>query len=115
MESFINSIMINFISHLFLFIINSIKNLTDFPLIFKALFYWLIYIINLILFIILSFWLDFYSFQVVISYGLFTLLLFIGHFIFDEDFLFRFDKSDNLKIFLGLSFVVYLIWFIIIF
>jgi len=82
--------------HLLLLIINLKKMNFTYPIIFKLTGYVIIFGFNVILFMIFMFTQNMLENNIYLfSFIIYTLALFIIHFILDEDFLFRFNKVIN--------------------
>lgn len=103
-------LIINLISHLIITIINLTKINFSNPLAYKILAYFPIFILNIITLIIILFINNTLKNTLVYSYITITMLLFIMHYIFDEDFIFRFNKFINFLILTILSSIFYSSW-----
>lgn len=112
---FIFLIIINIISHLILFWANNYKNDFSVPLIFKIFIYSTILGLNILVVSLLLFSQDILNDKNVYVYIIITLVLFIVHFLFDEDVLFRFEKVVGFILSSLLTFVFYsgYIWIVL--
>jgi len=104
-------ILLNIITHLIIFIINNLKSGNNEPTLFKIFFNLPLYTINIILSILILFIFSINLLtSLLISYLFITLIIFLLHFILDEIFEYRFNKTLNLIIITTLSSIIYFIW-----
>ena len=102
------------IVHLIILFINLMKIDSENPIMFKSFYYFLLLSFNIISFIILAWIVNFYTFDIVLSYLMIIVPLFGLHFVLDEDWLLRFDKGVNLLIMIGLTVISHFVWYMII-
>lgn len=115
----INSILLiigsNILTHFILFGFNNFKGNTDSPFLYKIISFFTVYTINIILFTIFIFYQKIFTNLSLIVYIGITTILFIIHFILDDDNLFRFEKSVVLAIMIPLVVIIYLAILILLF
>jgi len=104
---------INLISHFFLFILNHLKNEFDNHVLFKIVSYFILLNLNILVVSILLFYFKIFSTFILYSYLTITLFLFVMHFIFDEDFFFRFEKVVVLAMMVFISIFFYGTWYLL--
>jgi len=103
------------IFNLLLLLTNTLKISSNKPISFKLMFYSLIFSFNVVLFLMLAFYLDLTEKNIAYSYLSITFVLYLIHFILDEDWILRFDKFFNAFIMIILSIILYISWYFIMF
>ena len=98
---------LNILTQLLLFGFNNMKSSSDSPGIFKLVTYFTAYSVNIIAFVMIIFYQKVFSEAALIAYIIATTALFAIHFIFDEDWLFRFEKGVVLATMMPLTLIFY--------
>ncbi len=113
-EFFMGITLLNIISHALIAVVNENKIDNDNPVLFKSFYYFIIFNINIIIFLISAFFVEILSVTILYSYLSVTVPLIIIHFILDEDWIFRFDKGINLMIMLFLIVLLHSLWYVLV-
>lgn len=115
-DVFYGLILISFFANLFLLLINLKKINSEMPLLFKFIYYSIIYTFTVIMSIgiILIGKVEIPIIFIWVLLGI-TFVLFLIHYILDEDIGFRFNKGINFIIVFVLSIVLYFVWMIFIY
>ena len=112
---FRNILIINLITHLLILFVNYKKSEEDMPIFFKVIFYFLLFGVNVVTFCISLFIINLFEQKLIYSYIILTGILFIFHFILDEDWIFRFEKIINVVIVMLLNITFYGLWYTFLF
>ncbi len=107
-------LLLNIITHALLSIVNVNKSDSDNPLMFKIFYYFLLFNINIIIFLIGTFTLNILNSTLIYSYLTVTIPLISIHFILDEDWVFRFDKAINMLSIFFLIIIFYSLWYVLV-
>jgi len=97
----------NFVTHLIIFILNNFKINQDSPTIFKLITYAATFSINILVYAFFTFSKDSFNDVSFLIYLALTFVLFVIHFILDEDWLFRFDKIVSFIFTIIISLIFY--------
>lgn len=104
---------INIMSHIFIFIVNKLKIDRTYPVLFKFYNYSFILTLNILIFAIYAFSENLLKSSTILVYSLITGILFVIHFIFDEDWIFRFEKEITLITMTFLNVLFYITYYLI--
>ena len=105
-------LILELIAHLVMWYINTLKIDSDYPILFKMFYYFIIYNIEILIFVIYVYIMQMLKEEILISYVLIKGVLFFTHFALDEDFIFRFEKGINFLITYLIAILLYVLWYI---
>jgi len=102
---------ITILSHLILFVINHTKNSSGQPVLHKLLYYTITLTLNLTTFTII-YWLNHTPAKplIILSYTTITILTYTIHFLFDQDYVFRFEKKISLLLSILIASFFIVLW-----
>jgi len=106
---------LNLASHFVIYLINIAKVNRDNPILFKLICYFITFALNLLAASWILFETNLSTNTRLYSYLIWILGLFIIHFLFDEDLLFRFNKFINFLMIVFLNLIGIGVWYILMF